>query len=576
MILRKVRAVLGSLSMAVVLLILIALVLAWGTFYEVRFGTASVQRFVYRSWWFQLLLAFLAVNLGVAALERFPWQRKHVPFVLAHIGIILILVGGILGGLWGIEGQMIIPEGSAEPFLQLNRNVLVVHPLNPGGVFLLPTRFETQAWIREPRTTFQVPFKDRSIQLIVDRYFPNAQVGEDVADQGGVENPAVHLVLSRQEQLQQAWLFARDREQFAGQWGPAHILFLEARTKEQLHQFLQPAKKEGKDRGILSIEFPDLKIRREIPVPVNFDKPIPVRGTPYRVRFKQYFTDFSITKQGPTNRSSSPNNPAIAFTLTGPEGTEPFLAFAFYPDFSVTHGSHPKIHAHATYSHPTQSILPPHAVCLVRDSSQRLTWILTGPSGERREEEFRLNKRIHHPWLDLEFWVDAYYPMAKKIQTFSNRGDEVRQEALHLVARDGNSNASESWLLKGTPVTLLLGGEEILLEYRKATWKLPVTIKLLDFRKSFYPETQMPSGFESDVELTDPDRGLVLKRKITMNNPLKYRGYSFFQSAYLEGPPEATVLSVRKDPGTPLVYAGCLIVIAGVVSMFIFRREKTG
>lgn len=57
-----------------------------------------------------------------------------------------------------------------------------------------------------------------------------------------------------------------------------------------------------------------------------------------------------------------------------------------------------------------------------------------------------------------------------------------------------------------------------------------------------------------------------------MNNPLKYRGYSFFQSAYLEGPPEATVLAVRKDPGTPLVYLGCLIVIAGVVSMFIFRR----
>ncbi len=28
----------------------------------------------------------------------------------------------------------------------------------------------------------------------------------------------------------------------------------------------------------------------------------------------------------------------------------------------------------------------------------------------------------------------------------------------------------------------------------------------------------------------------------------------------------------RKDPGTPLVYAGFLIVIAGVVSMFIFRK----
>ncbi len=79
---------LGSLHMAVPLLVAIAAVLGYGTFYETRFGTAAVQQFVYRSWWFQLLLAFLAVNLGVAALQRYPWQRKHLPFVMAHIGII--------------------------------------------------------------------------------------------------------------------------------------------------------------------------------------------------------------------------------------------------------------------------------------------------------------------------------------------------------------------------------------------------------------------------------------------------------------------------------------------------------
>src|SRR3989338_4112099 len=112
--LQRLRGFLGSLSMAAALLIAIASVLAWGTIYETRFGTAAVQRFIYQSWWFQALLGFLALNLAVAALRRYPWQHKHVPFVLAHIGIILILFGVILGGRFGIEGQLIIPEGQAE------------------------------------------------------------------------------------------------------------------------------------------------------------------------------------------------------------------------------------------------------------------------------------------------------------------------------------------------------------------------------------------------------------------------------------------------------------------------------
>ena len=85
----RILRLLGSLTIAIPLLIAIAAVLAWGTLYETQFGTAAVQRFVYHAWWFQALLAFLAVNLAVAALERYPWQRRHVPFVVAHVGIIL-------------------------------------------------------------------------------------------------------------------------------------------------------------------------------------------------------------------------------------------------------------------------------------------------------------------------------------------------------------------------------------------------------------------------------------------------------------------------------------------------------
>ena len=113
------------------------------------------------------------------------------------------------------------------------------------------------------------------------------------------------------------------------------------------------------------------------------------------------------------------------------------------------------------------------------------------------------------------------------------------------------------------------------MEYRHAQQQLPVTIKLLDFRKTEYPGTQMPETFECDVQMSDVERGVILMKKIWMNHPLKYRGYSFFQSSFIDGPVQTTILSVRNDPGTPLVYAGFIIVIAGVVTLFILRSKAT-
>ena len=66
--------------------------------------------------------------------------------------------------------------------------------------------------------------------------------------------------------------------------------------------------------------------------------------------------------------------------------------------------------------------------------------------------------------------------------------------------------------------------------------------------------------------------GVILMRQISMNHPLKYRGFSCYQSSYLaSGPSETTVLSVRSDPGTPLVYAGFIIVVFGCAGLFWFR-----
>ncbi len=568
---RRILDSIGSLAVAVPLLLAIAGVLGWGTIYESRFGTAAVQRAMYQSWWFQALLAFLAVNLAVAALRRYPWQRRHAPFVLAHIGIILILFGGVIGGRFGIEGQLVIPEGTTERVLRLPANGLAVRQRNPGVDHFIPTRFEASAWIHEPNAAFQVPLEDRPIQLIVDRYYPNAAVEEEIADGGDTENPAVRLVMRRGEHEEGVWLFARDPQRFAAASQEAHALFLDLPTDAQRQRLLQATPAAPSERGSILLEFPARGLAREIPVSAKFGRPIAVKGTPYRITFKDYFPDFAITEQGPVSRSNQPNNPAVSFTVSGPEGADAHLLFAFHPDFPALHGRTQMIPVRLRYAHPAQAVLPPQAIAIIRDGSVGLAAVLTGSRGEREViDPLAVGRSYAHPWLGQPFEVADYFTHATVLRRFINRSNDVKAEALHITVRDGE-RTGEAWLALEQPVELLMGKDAVVVEYRPARRELPFAIKLLDFRKIDYPGTQMAAAFESDVELTDPQRGIILMRKISMNNPLRYRGFSFFQSSYIPGPPETTVLSVRSDPGTPFVYAGFAIVIAGIISLFVLR-----
>jgi hypothetical protein len=58
---------LGSLQLAVILLIWFAAVLAIGTVVESWYNGRIAQELVYRTWWFFLLLGLLAINIFFAA-----------------------------------------------------------------------------------------------------------------------------------------------------------------------------------------------------------------------------------------------------------------------------------------------------------------------------------------------------------------------------------------------------------------------------------------------------------------------------------------------------------------------------
>jgi len=102
--------------------------------------------------------------------------------------------------------------------------------------------------------------------------------------------------------------------------------------------------------------------------------------------------------------------------------------------------------------------------------------------------------------------------------------------------------------------------------------ELPFTVKLEDFVLDTYPGTMRPAGFMSIVKITDRDTGRIFPARIWMNNELHYRGYALFQSSYqrAEGR-EATVLSVSKDPGQTIAFAGFITLVLGMILVMATR-----
>lgn len=63
---------------------------------------------------------------------------------------------------------------------------------------------------------------------------------------------------------------------------------------------------------------------------------------------------------------------------------------------------------------------------------------------------------------------------------------------------------------------------------------LPFTIKLNRFLVEYY-STGMPSSFKSDVLVTDPDTGESFTQIIEVNEPLRYKGVTVYQSSFDDG-----------------------------------------
>lgn len=95
----------------------------------------------------------------------------------------------------------------------------------------------------------------------------------------------------------------------------------------------------------------------------------------------------------------------------------------------------------------------------------------------------------------------------------------------------------------------------------------PYTVTLKKFRHMHYPGTDIDKSFSSQVRLVDSIRHEEREIEISMNEPLRYAGETFYQSGFLPGD-LGTRLQVVRNPGWLMPYVSCLMVAGGMIFHF--------
>lgn len=124
-----------------------------------------------------------------------------------------------------------------------------------------------------------------------------------------------------------------------------------------------------------------------------------------------------------------------------------------------------------------------------------------------------------------------------------------------------------------TPQTVVINGTSYLLQLRPVRHYYPFSLFLKRFTHDRYPGTDIPKNFSSLLRLVDPETGDDRDVLIFMNNPLRYRGLTFYQASFGKGD-KLSILQVVKNPVWVAPYLACVLVSLGLAWHFVIHLAR--
>jgi hypothetical protein len=447
---------LASLKLAVIVILAFATLISIGTFVEARYDATAAKKLVYNTYWMYAVMGVLAMNLTAVMVDRWPWKARHTPFVLAHIGILVLMVGAVLTSEFGVDGNIRVGIGESNQYVTVNETDILVYSSFDGDRYTKLFEQEVDFFLKPatPEKPLVFPAYNTTIKFtgykkyvlpsrkVVAAKKSNGRRGAGLRFQ--IQNPNVNVV---------EWLVQTRPNVIASQnFGPA-----------SLH--LGPAPEKG--RGANEIFFTPSGKEQMKYVVFQKDQEKPLKS--------------GIIQEGGSF------DPGFKMAMT-------VRALRYLPE---------------------------------------------------AEEEWDLQER------------EAPTPLTTSA---------ARLEF----------NGQEHWLLLNDTLRLFTEDAVYLVSYGNRRLDLGFPIRLANFEVDRYQGTTRAAAYKSKVEV--PTVGL---QEISMNEPLKYGGFTIYQASFQEDPqtlqPTASIFSVNRDPGRWIKYLGSLIMTVGIVMMFYFKqRAKKG
>jgi hypothetical protein len=497
-----------NLKFAVLVMIGLTVSLIVATVLESMYDTPTAQYWVYQTWYFYGLLGLLFWLIFAVAMSRLPWQKKHLPFLCAHLGILLLLYGSWLTFKFGIDGSLQVTEGRTESTVELNEPLLLIS--SGQGVKSVPV-----PWI-PPNAKFKpISIPEHGLRIVdfISRAEPHVAFTPS-ADPRDLAAAAIRFKIAGGPKSppfmrmgQEAWLWAGDRNWAQTQLGAAMLTIL--------------------------------------------PKPTDPKAEPLAFATKGVEMVFRVVDPAPGKKNAEKTSGILEVGIQTRDGQRSTQLFPFAE--------------------------PKELVGRV---------IATGWKNDVQVTIL--------DWLPRAVSDVSYAP--SRIQYGQGvPGSAILLEADRADPGDPRNSprAAKVWLGLGERVTMetRVGGadQRLSLGYFPRRIVLPFGIELVQFRIDRYQGTQNPMEFASvvnvrpgtaDGALPPGSEPPPMNHLVSMNEPMKYGGFTFYQASYVDAQPRPTtsIFSVNQDPGRWLKYLGSLLIVLGSIWLFGMRyvtKKKT-
>ncbi|HVE15218.1 MAG TPA: hypothetical protein VNB29_00715 [Chthoniobacterales bacterium] len=566
---------LGSLKLALLLLATIALACAVATFCESSFDSKIARAYIYKAPWFTVWLGVLCANLLCVTITRWPWQRKHLGFVITHYGIITLLAGAVIGSRLGFEGNVTLHKGEAPlDRVVTSRSVIQVENPTTGTLSLLP--FDSETIRPSERWPKEVSVPDSRLKILVDGASAQLATVESLAaDPKGSPGIAVEFTTKMMGQhLSLPFLLeAQGGKSSRDFFGLAQASFLPALPKREpigieetqiVFTKFAPVieSRSGFKTGITLTLSPDgrtLTAQLADGRSQNYVR-ADIQGKPQQLgaasfTLLNYWPDFVIENGKPRSASMFPKNPAVLVRVDAPRAL-------------------PKTGA----DKPLLEMAP---------TSDGVAYQLSRGGYSISSGTAKIGEPFALGWADWTATIANSIPQAKLVSDRQPAPDGQPGPPgfrARLIAPDGTKGPPR-WIGSGDVQTLTAGDASLRLGYGLELLKVPFTIGLKSFEVPRVEGTETPSNFIANVEFQDYKTGARTDGVAQMNHPASWPGgafaittglnYKFSQAEWNPEDLDQTTLQVLYDPGWLFKWVGSLAICVGIFIMFYLRPKKS-